>query len=244
MIETLKKYIRPDVFPTPFCPGCGHGILMQALLRAIDELKLDIDKMVFLSGIGCAAWIPSPHFAADTMHTTHGRPITFATGIKLVNPKLKVVVISGDGDLSAIGGNHLIHAARRNIEMTVICANNSIYGMTGGQVAPTTPTGAKSATTPQGNPERDFDLCKLVKGAGADYVARGTVYHMRELIKYLKTALQHKGFSFVDVISPCYTQFGRRNQNTCGGSASSAIMNLKTAVSKTPQDGEILTGEF
>lgn len=244
MIGTLQKYIRPDVFPTPFCPGCGHGILMQALLRAIDELKLDIDKMVFLSGIGCAAWIPSPHFAADTVHTTHGRPIAFATGIKLVNPKLKIVVISGDGDLSAIGGNHLIHAARRNIEMSVICANNSIYGMTGGQVAPTTPAGAKSATTPQGNPERDFDLCKLVKGAGADYVARGTVYHIRELIKYLKAALQHKGFSFVDVISPCYTQFGRRNQNTCGESASAAIMKLKTAVSKTPQDGKILTGEF
>ena len=151
----LDKYIRPEVFPTPFCQGCGHGILMQAILRAIDELSLDIDKMVFVSGIGCAAWIPSPHFAADTLHTLHGRPIAYATGIKLFNPSLKVVVISGDGDLAAIGGNHLIHAARRNIELSVICANNSIYGMTGGQMAPTTLPGQKTTSSPQG---RDVEV--------------------------------------------------------------------------------------
>jgi len=200
---------------------------MQAILRAIDELGLDIDKIVFVSGIGCAAWIPSPHFAADTLHTTHGRAIAFATGVKLFNPALKVVVVSGDGDLSAIGGNHLIHAARRNLELTVICANNSIYGMTGGQVAPTTPCGSKTVTTPTGSTEPPFDLCKLVKGAGATYIARSTVYHMRDLIKYIKKAFTHKGFSFIDVISPCYTQFGRRNQAICGSSQTKMFLNLR-----------------
>jgi len=249
----LDKYIRPEVFPTPFCQGCGHGILMQAILRAIDELSLDIDKMVFVSGIGCAAWIPSPHFAADTLHTLHGRPIAYATGIKLFNPSLKVVVISGDGDLAAIGGNHLIHAARRNIELSVICANNSIYGMTGGQVAPTTPCDSKTATTPAGSSEPPFDLCKLVWGAGATYIARSTVFHVRELVKYIKKTLMHKGFSFIDTISPCYTQYGRRNQQVCGSSPSGMVLNLKdiSVRAKAPEDlftfndkDKILIGEF
>ncbi|MFH1227104.1 MAG: thiamine pyrophosphate-dependent enzyme [Planctomycetota bacterium] len=240
----LAKYIRAKTFPTPFCPGCGHGILMHAILRAIDELKLDIDRMVFVSGIGCAAWIPSPHFAADTLHTTHGRALAFATGIKMVNPGLKVVVVSGDGDLSSIGGNHLIHAARRNIDITAICANNSIYGMTGGQVGPTTPYLAKTVTTPRGNPEKPFDLCKLAKGAGADYTARATVSNVRELVKYIKNGLNHKGFSFLDVISPCYTQFGRRNRNICGDSASLMIGKVRDMISDTPQEDKICIGEF
>lgn len=212
MSKRLYKYLRLEAFPTPFCPGCGHGILLGAILRAIDELKLDIDKMVFVSGIGCGAWIPSPHFAADTLHALHGRAIAFATGVKLTNPELKVVVISGDGDIAAIGGNHLIHAARRNIGLTVICANNSIYGMTGGQVSPTTPQFAKTSTTVFGNPEPGFDLCKLVLACGPAYVARYTSYHIRPLINSLKKALTTNGFSFIDVISPCPTQFGRRNQ--------------------------------
>ncbi|MDI6732616.1 MAG: thiamine pyrophosphate-dependent enzyme [Planctomycetota bacterium] len=237
----LDKYLRSEVFPTPFCQGCGHGILMQAILRAVDESAsdgIDIDKMAFVSGIGCAAWIPSPHFAADTLHTTHGRPIAFATGIKLVNPSLKVVVVSGDGDLSAIGGNHLIHSARRNLELTVICANNSIYGMTGGQVAPTTPCGIKTATTQQGSTEPPFDLCRLVWGAGATYIARSTVYHIRELIKYLKNAFLHQGFSFIDVISPCYTHFGRRNPQRAGATPSEMVLNLKNIAihAKSPQE--------
>ena len=212
MSEHLYKYLRTDVFPTPFCAGCGHGILMGAILRAIDELKLDFNKMVFVSGIGCGAWIPSPHFAADTLHTLHGRPVAYATGVKLFNPDLKVVVISGDGDLAAIGGNHLIHAARRNIEMTVICANNSIYGMTGGQVSPTTPKDSKTMTTAKGNPEEPFDLCKLTVACGARYVSRYTVFHIKPLINSIKKALIIKGFSFIDVVSPCPTQFGRRNK--------------------------------
>ena len=147
MVRALEKYIRPGVKVTPFCPGCGHGILMGLILRAIDELKMDMKKMLFVSGIGCAAWIPSPHFDGDTLHTLHGRALAFATGAKLFNPDLCVMVVSGDGDLSSIGGNHLIHAARRNIDLKVICANNMIYGMTGGQVASTTPKGARTSTT-------------------------------------------------------------------------------------------------
>ena len=211
MKHPLMKYLREEVFPTPFCSGCGHGILLSAVLRAIDGLDYDMDEMLFVSGIGCAAWIPSPHFAADTLHVTHGRGVAFATGAKIQNPNLKVMVISGDGDIAAIGGNHLIHAARRNIDLTVICANNSVYGMTGGQLAPTTPLECYTSTSPLGNTEPPFDLCKLVEGAGAGYVARYTVLNIHLLIKSIKNALQYDGFSFLEVISPCPTQFGRMN---------------------------------
>src|SRR3972149_1851924 len=152
MARDLEKYLRPEIKSTPFCPGCGHGILMNLILRAINELQWPMEKMLFVSGIGCAAWIPSPHFNADTLHTLHGRAIPFATGVKMFNPDLCVMVVSGDGDLTSIGGNHLIHAARRNIDLKVICANNMIYGMTGGQVASTTPKGLRTATTAEGNP--------------------------------------------------------------------------------------------
>jgi len=206
----LAKYVRPGAISTATCSGCGDGIIAQAVLRAIDELKLDIDDFVFVSGIGCAGWIPSPFFNADTLHTTHGRPIAFATGVKLARPDRYVVVISGDGDLAAIGGNHLIHAARRNIDMTVICANNGIYGMTGGQTAPTTPLGLKTTTTPYGNVEKAFDLCALISSAGASYVARWTTYHARGLTRSVKKAIQKKGFAFIEVISQCPLQYGRR----------------------------------
>ena len=185
---------------------------MGLILRAIDELKMDMKKMLFVSGIGCAAWIPSPHYDGDTLHTLHGRALAFATGAKLYNPDLCVMVISGDGDLSSIGGNHLIHAARRNIDLKVICANNMIYGMTGGQVASTTPKGARTATTGEGNPYRPFDLCKLVEAAGATYIARYAVTQPIALINAMKKSLLHVGFSFIDVLSPCPTQFGRRNR--------------------------------
>jgi len=211
MTRALEKYLRPGVKGTPFCPGCGHGLLMNHLLRAIDELNMDMQKMLFVSGIGCAAWIPSPHFDGDTLHTLHGRAIPFATGAKLFNPDLCVMVVSGDGDLTSIGGNHLIHAARRNIDLKVICANNQIYGMTGGQAASTTPKGAKSSTTVGGNPYRPFDLSYLVKAAGATYVARYSVTQPIALIKAIKKSIQHVGFSFIEVLSPCPTQYGRRN---------------------------------
>jgi 2-oxoglutarate ferredoxin oxidoreductase subunit beta len=212
MVRAMEKYLRPGVKGTPFCPGCGHGILMGLILRAIDELKIDMKKMLFVSGIGCAAWIPSPHFDGDTLHTLHGRALAFATGAKLYNPDLCVMVISGDGDLASIGGNHLIHAARRNIDLKVICANNMIYGMTGGQVAPTTPKGSKTTTTDEGNPYPPFDLCKLVEAAGATYVARYAVTQPVALVRSIKKALLHVGFSFIDVLSPCPTQYGRRNR--------------------------------
>lgn len=212
MARDLSQFMREEVAATPFCPGCGHGILMGAVLRSIEGLGLDMDQMLFVSGIGCAAWIPNPNFKADTLHTLHGRAVAFATGSKLANPKLKVVVISGDGDLASIGGNHLIHAARRAVEITVICANNMIYGMTGGQVAPTTPKGVPTATTQKGNPYAPFDLCRLVKAAGADYVARGSVTRPYELMEYLSNALSADTFSFVEVVSPCHTQYGRRQR--------------------------------
>ncbi len=212
MVRALEKYIRPGIKTTPFCPGCGHGILMGLILRAIDELQMDMKKMLFVSGIGCAAWIPSPHYNGDTLHTLHGRALAFATGAKLFNPELCVMVISGDGDLSSIGGNHLIHAARRNLDLKVICANNMIYGMTGGQVASTTPKGTKTSTTDEGNPYPPFDLCRLVKAAGATYVARYSVTQPVALVRAIKRILLREGFSFIEVLSPCPTQYGRRNR--------------------------------
>lgn len=212
MVRAMEKYIRRGVKVTPFCPGCGHGILMHSILRAVGESKMDMKKMLFVSGIGCAAWIPSPHFDGDTLHTLHGRALAFATGAKLYNPDLCVMVVSGDGDLSSIGGNHLIHAARRNIDLKVICANNMIYGMTGGQVASTTPQGSKTSTTGEGNPYRPFDLCRLVEAAGATYVARYSVTQPVALAQSIQKALLHVGFSFIEVLSPCPTQYGRRNR--------------------------------
>jgi 2-oxoglutarate/2-oxoacid ferredoxin oxidoreductase subunit beta len=210
--RALEKYLRPGVKGTPFCPGCGHGILMGLILRAVDELKMDMKKMLFVSGIGCAAWIPSPHYDGDTLHTLHGRALAFATGAKLFNPDLCVLVVSGDGDLSSIGGNHLIHAARRNLDLKVICANNMIYGMTGGQAASTTPKGSRSSTTTAGNPYRPFNLSRLVEAAGASYVAKYSVTQPVALINSIKKAIGRVGFSFIEVLSPCPTQYGRRNR--------------------------------
>jgi len=250
MSRAMEKYLRPGLKGTPFCPGCGHGILMNALLRAIDDLRMDMEKMVFVSGIGCAAWIPSPHFKADTLHTLHGRAIAFATGVKLYKPELTVVVVSGDGDLSSIGGNHLIHAARRNIDLKVICADNMVYGMTGGQVASTTPKGAKTSTTGQGNPYRPFDLCKLARAAGATYVARYSVTQPMALINSLKKALRHVGFSFLDVLSPCPTQFGRRNRQAKPEDMIQELIRQCIRKEEAEQlsaeelEGKILTGDF
>jgi 2-oxoglutarate/2-oxoacid ferredoxin oxidoreductase subunit beta len=250
MNEKIFQMINAQAFPTPFCPGCGHGILMNAVLRAFAELEYDLKQTLFVSGIGCAAWIPSPHFKADTLHTLHGRAIAYATGAKLFNPKLKVIVISGDGDLSSIGGNHLIHAARRNMDLTVVCANNSIYGMTGGQVASTTPLGSLTTTTPKGNPDRPFDLCKLVEAAGATFVARHPVATPIPLTRTLKKAIAHRGFSFVEVLSPCPTQFGRRNAFRSPFAMIQALKNtcvsLEKAKGLSPEEleGKVLVGEF
>jgi 2-oxoglutarate ferredoxin oxidoreductase subunit beta len=212
-VHFARAYLRDEALPSPFCPGCGNGIIANAFLKAVRNLgHEDLSKFAFVSGIGCGAWIPSPHFKADTLHTTHGRAIAFATGLKLARPELNIVIISGDGDLAAIGGNHLIHAARRNIDMTVICSNNYIYGMTGGQMGPTTFTGDKTSTSPYGNPERPFDLARLVAAAGANYVARWTTAHPNQAARSIQTALERKGFSFVEMISQCPTAYGRRTK--------------------------------
>ena len=257
MEATWKKYLRRETLPLPFCPGCGHGILLGAILRAIEPTgvagplpPIDIKDMLFVSGIGCAGWIPSPHIKADTMHVTHGRPIAFATGAKLFNPRLKVMVVSGDGDLASIGGNHLIHAARRDIDMVVVCANNEIYGMTGGQVSPTTGLGAKTTTTLAGNVEPPLDLCRLVEAAGASCVARSTVFHLEHLIGILKKALGHKGFSFIDALSPCPVQYGRRNLYASPAEQLKDLEKrcvlLEKARGMTPEalKGKIVIGEF
>jgi 2-oxoglutarate ferredoxin oxidoreductase subunit beta len=211
MSENVVKYLRTDMMPTIWCPGCGHGIIMGAVIRAIDELGLDQDRTVIVSGIGCASRAPG-YMDFDTLHTTHGRALPFATGIKMANPDLNVIVLSGDGDASAIGGNHLIHAARRNINLTTICFNNSIYGMTSGQYSPMTPKGMIATTAPYGNIDRSFDICELVKAAGATYVARSTAAHPKQLTDLIAKAIQHKGFSFVEAISGCPTYFGRKNK--------------------------------
>jgi 2-oxoglutarate ferredoxin oxidoreductase subunit beta len=197
-------YVRRQ--PSAFCPGCGGGIILNCFVRAIDELGIDKDNILAVSGIGCSAWIPSPNFNGDTLHTTHGRAIAFATGAKTFNPELTTVVFVGDGDGAGIGGNHLIHAARRNIDLTVILVNNMSYAMTGGQIAPTTLHGETTVTSPYGNPESPFDIADLVRAAGASYVAKWSTYHVVELTRSIKEALEHKGFSFIEVLSQCPTQ--------------------------------------
>ncbi|MCP4583828.1 MAG: 2-oxoacid:ferredoxin oxidoreductase subunit beta [candidate division Zixibacteria bacterium] len=205
----MMDYVREELMPHRFCAGCGCGTVLNVFTNAIDALKLDPKKMVCVSGIGCSSWIPSPYFKADTLHTTHGRPIAFATGVKTMRPDLKVIVVAGDGDVSGIGGNHLIHAARRNIDLTVIMVNNMIYGMTGGQVAPTTPAGLKTKTTPYRNIEPSFNVAELVIAAGASYVARWSTYHVFKLLKSMQDAINTEGFSFVEIISQCPDNFGR-----------------------------------
>ena len=210
MINLIKKYSR--FLPHKFCPGCGNGIILNCFMRAIDQLDIDPNSYLCVSGIGCSSWIPSPYLNLDTFHTVHGRAIAYATGAKVANKKLNVIVFTGDGDGAGIGGNHLIHAARRNIDLTVFLINNYIYGMTGGQMAPTTPKNSITSTSVFGSPERPFDLCDLVKSAGATYIARWSVFQPRQLIKSMKEAILHKGFAFIEILSPCPTEFGRRNQ--------------------------------
>jgi 2-oxoglutarate ferredoxin oxidoreductase subunit beta len=206
-----EKFLRKDRIPHIWCEGCGNGIILNCFARALDELNMDLDKVAVVSGIGCIGRI-SGYTNTDSFHTTHGRPIAFATGVKLANPELTVAVISGDGDLFAIGGNHFIHAARRNLDIKVICANNFIYGMTGGQGGPTTPLETWTTTTPYGNIEQAFNLVHLAAACGAVYVARWTTLQTRWLTESIKKALQKEGFSFIEIISECPEIFGRYNK--------------------------------
>ena len=207
----LRSYLREDELPHTMCPGCGGGTVLNTFARAVDDLGIDRDDLLLVSGIGCSAWIPSPNFEADTLHTTHGRAIAYATGAKVGNPDLETVVISGDGDLAGIGGNHLVHAARRNVDVTVILVNNFTYGMTGGQVAPTTPHDATTTTSPFGNPEDALDIAGVAAEAGATFVARQVTSRPELLVRDIEAAIETEGFSLLEVVSQCPTVYGRRN---------------------------------
>ena len=244
-----KQYLR-DI-PFPFCAGCGGTTVATSFLKAVEELgHKNLRNFVFCSGIGCASWIPSPHFMADSIHTTHGRSIPVATGVKLIRPDLNVVVFGGDGDILGIGLSHLIHAARRNLDITVIMVNNMIYGMTGGQVAATTPLGTQTTTTPYGSYEPPLDAFRLLVSAGARYVARWTTAHVKELTESVKTALTTKGFSFIEAVSQCPTAFGRRSGFKDAGEMLRWLKNqsipIKEAEALSPPGlGEkIAVGEF
>jgi len=207
----VKDYIRARFFPHIWCPGCGHGIVLGGLLRAVESLAIRKNDIVMVSGIGCSSRI-SGYVDFHTLHTLHGRALAFATGVKLSRPELKLIVPMGDGDALAIGGNHFIHAARRNIDITAIVMNNRIYGMTGGQYSPLTGPGLKATTAPGGTIDPHFDVAALAKAAGASFVARTTTYHVREMSKIIARAISHKGFSVVEVLSQCPTYFGRKNK--------------------------------
>ncbi|MBP1690836.1 MAG: thiamine pyrophosphate protein domain protein TPP-binding [Bacteroidetes bacterium] len=210
-VNPVESLLRMERMPHIWCPGCGIGTTVNCFAQALESSGLDLRKTAIVSGIGCTGRVAG-YLNLDSFHTTHGRAIPFATGLKLANPELKVVVYSGDGDLSAIGGNHFIHAARRNIDLTVILINNSTYGMTGGQVAPTTPMSAVASTSPYGNFESAFNLPALAESCGAVYVARWTAFHVRHTTKAIKEALLKKGFSFVEILAPCPTLYSRRNK--------------------------------
>ncbi len=206
----VKDYIRKRFFPHIWCPGCGHGIVLNGMLRAIEELQIQKNDICMVSGIGCSSRLVG-YVDFHTLHTLHGRALAFATGVKFSKPSLNVIVPMGDGDATAIGGNHFIHACRRNIDMTAIIMNNRIYGMTGGQFSPMSGTGIYATTAPYSNIDHDFDIVELAKGSGASFVARTTVFHANEIKNYIKKAITHKGFSVVEILTQCPTYFGRKN---------------------------------
>ena len=232
--HSAYAYLRhTKKFPNVWCSGCGIGVVMGALIRAVDRMGLVKDDVAVVSGIGCTGRMPV-YLDFNTMHTTHGRALAFATGLKLAQPKLKVIVVMGDGDALAIGGNHFIHAARRNIDLTALIVNNSIYGMTGGQYSPTTPLDLRATTAPYGNIEQPFPVCDLARAAGASFVARSTVYHAVELDRYIEQAIRKNGFSLVEAVSYCHTTFGRINKL---GTAVEMMRQLKdNSITRTAAD--------
>ncbi|ATW25118.1 2-oxoacid:ferredoxin oxidoreductase subunit beta [Candidatus Formimonas warabiya] len=247
MQGAYEKYFRQDRLPHIWCPGCGNGIVLGAFARAMEEMEMNQDETIIVSGIGCSSRATT-YLNFNTLHTTHGRALAFATGVKLAEPRLQVFVFMGDGDATAIGGNHLIHACRRNIDLTAIIINNNIYGMTGGQYSPLTPTGKKATTAPYGMMERNFDLCALTKGAGATFVARGTTYHAKQLTDLIVAGAQHKGFSVIEAVSQCPVSYGRRNKmgtslDMLKWEKENAV-HVKTAAKMNPADyqGKFLIG--
>jgi 2-oxoglutarate ferredoxin oxidoreductase subunit beta len=246
----LWKYLRDGALPHFFCSGCGAAQILNFFLKAADEIGLDFDKLVGIGGVGCTARIPV-YMKADVLHGVHGRTLPWATGIKLHNPDLKVVIFAGDGDAAAIGGNHLIHAARRNLDVTMIVANNLTFGMTGGQMAPTTPSAVKTATTPYGNQEAPFDLCKLAVTSGATFVARWTTHKSKRAIKSIQKALLHEGFSFVEIVCQCPTHFGHRALSTadaveCLEWIKENSLSIRQAAEMPPEtlENKFVLGEF
>lgn len=245
-----ERYLRHSKkFPNVWCAGCGIGIVLGAIIRAVDGLQLDKSDVALLSGIGCTGRMPV-YVDFNTMHTTHGRALAFATGLKMVRPEMKVIVVMGDGDALAIGGNHFIHAARRNVGLTAIVVNNSTYGMTGGQYSPTTPIGAQATTAPYGHIEQPFPIAELSVAAGAAFVARSTVYHVQELEKTIAQAITKDGFAVVEAVSYCHTTIGRINR---WGTASDMMRTLKEqsitlkraeGMSEEEKRGKIVRGVF
>jgi 2-oxoglutarate ferredoxin oxidoreductase subunit beta len=245
-------WFREDRLPHIYCTGCGNGTIINCTLAAVEEMGWKREETVFVSGIGCSSRAPG-YILTDSLHTTHGRALAFATGVKMARPDLHVVVFTGDGDLAAIGGNHFIHACRRNVDMTVVCMNNQIYGMTGGQGSPTTPPGAISSTTPYGATEPAFDLAELAVAAGANYVARWTSYHVKELTKAILTGMQTPGLAFIEARTQCPTNYGRHNKLR---SVSAMIEHLRShailiqkhdrlvAEGKPVPEGSFTVGEF
>jgi len=225
-MSKLDKYLRLDMMPHFTCPGCTHGTAWAAMVRAIDQLGLNQNETIMVCAIGCAGRLPI-YLDFPSIRTPHGRALSYATGIKLANPKLNVIVFMGDGDAAAIGGNHFIHSARRNIDLTAIVAINEIYGMTGGQYAPTTPEGGIATTSPFGMIENTMDVCKLAIGAGSTFVARGDVFHVTELTPLIKKAISHKGFSVVEIFTNCPTHTGRRRKIK---KHSDAVRSFKDAI--------------
>jgi 2-oxoglutarate ferredoxin oxidoreductase subunit beta len=245
-----QRYLRHSKkFPNVWCAGCGIGIVLGAIIRAVDSLELDKNDVAMISGIGCTGRMPV-YVDFNTMHTTHGRALAFATGLKMVKPEMKIIVVMGDGDALAIGGNHFIHAARRNVGLAAIVVNNSTYGMTGGQHSPTTPWGIETATTPYGHIEQQFPIAELAATAGASFVARSTVYHVREMEKYFAQAIAKDGFALVEAVSYCHTTLGRINR---WGTASDMMRQLKEQsvtlsqveeMSANEKQGKIVRGIF
>jgi 2-oxoglutarate ferredoxin oxidoreductase subunit beta len=245
-----ERYLRHSKrFPNVWCAGCGIGIVLGAIIRAVDGLQLNKSNVALISGIGCTGRMPV-YVDFNTMHTTHGRALAFATGLKMVRPEMRIIVVMGDGDALAIGGNHFIHAARRNIGLTAIVVNNSTYGMTGGQYSPTTPTGARATTAPYGHIEQPFPITELAMAAGAAFVARSTVFHVHELEKYIAQAINKEGFAMVEAVSYCHTTLGRFNR---WGTAPDMMRRLKEhslplkraeTMSEEEKRGKITRGVF